>query len=128
VPAEIRMVKGDQLRAGVASGGMTRASAISAETVGSERIFLGVSRVGPHQMGSAHIHTNCESALYVVSGAGRLLVGPNVDQTLTVEPGDCIYVPPGAPHAVANDGEEELVIVVARSDQVEQVQDYDPLA
>jgi len=123
-PAEIRLVKRDQLRAGAASGEMTRAAAISAETVGSEGIFMGVSRVGPGLRSSAHTHTNCESALYVVSGRGGFLVGPRMDQTLVVEPGDCIYVPPDAPHAVVNDGEEELVIIVARNAQEERVAEH----
>jgi len=107
---------------------MTRAAAISADTVGSEHIFMGVSRLLPGQRSSAHVHTNCESALYVASGRGRFLVGPRVDRPLPLEPGDCIYVPPNAPHVVTNDGDVELVLIVARNAQVERVDEYDPKA
>jgi class 3 adenylate cyclase/uncharacterized RmlC-like cupin family protein len=124
--AEITLIKRDRLQAGVASGGMSRAAAISAETVGSNHIFMGVSRVPPGLRSSAHIHTNCESALYVASGRGRFLVGPRVDRALQVEAGDYIYVPPNAPHIVTNDGDVDMVLIVARNTQVEQVQEYDP--
>jgi len=123
---EISVVRRDQLQAGVTSGGMTRAAAISADTVGSERIFMGISRLPPGLRSSAHIHTNCESALYVASGRGRFLVGPKVDHAIPVEPGDCIHVPPNAPHVVVNDGDVELVLIVARNTQLERVQEYDP--
>src|SRR5207245_8237298 len=101
---EISVVRRDQLQAGVTSGGMTRAAAISADTVGSEQIFMGISRLPPGLRSSAHIHTNCESALYVASGKGRFLVGPRVDRAIPIEPGDCIHMPPNAPHVVVNDG------------------------
>jgi adenylate cyclase len=122
---EISVVKRDQLQAGVTSGSMTRAGAISADTVGSEQIFMGISRLPPGLRSSAHIHTNCESALYVASGRGRFLIGPKVDRAVAIEPGDCIHVPPNAPHVVVNDGDVELVLIVARNTQVEQVQEYD---
>ena len=123
---EIRVVRRAQLQAGVASGGMTRAAAISADTVGSENIFMGVSRLPPGLRSSAHVHTNCESALYVATGRGLFLVGPRVDRALPLAPGACIYVPPNAPHVVANDGDEELVLIVARNAQVERVEEYEP--
>ncbi len=124
--AQIRVIRRDQLGGTVASGGMSRAEAISAETVGSDGIFMGVSRVPPGLRSSAHVHTNCESALYVASGQGRFLVGPRVDRALEVRAGDHIYVPPNAPHVVVNDGDAEMVIIVARNTQVERVQEYDP--
>jgi len=122
---KISVVRRDQLQAGVTSGGMTRAAAISADTVGSKQIFMGISRLPPGLRSSAHIHTNCESALYVASGRRRFLVGPKVDHAIAIEPGDCIHVPPNAPQVVVNDGDVELVLIVARNTQVERVQEYD---
>ena len=71
----IRVLKGDQLAVSLASGGMSRFAAISADLAGSEGIFMGSARVPPGLRSSAHVHTNCESALYVVSGHGRFLIG-----------------------------------------------------
>ena len=125
---EIGFVKGDRVTQGESSGAMTRLGAISADTVGSEGIFMGVSRLPPGMRSSAHLHTNCESSLYVSSGRGRFLTGPRLERATVIEPGDFIFVPPNAPHAVTNDGDADLVFIVARTAQREQVEEYDPLA
>jgi uncharacterized RmlC-like cupin family protein len=62
----------------------------------------------------------------VSSGRGRFLSGPRLDRATPIEPGDFIFVPPNAPHTVVNDGDVELVFIVARSAQRELVEDYDP--
>jgi len=121
---EIAVVKRDQVTKGESSGSMTRLGAISADTVGSEGIFMGVSRLPPGTRSTSHFHTNCESSLYVSSGRGRFLTGPRLDRDLLIEPGDFIFVPPNAPHAVANDGDVELVLIVARTTQREHVEEY----
>lgn len=121
----IRLIRRAEFAQAPASGGMSRATAISAETVGSEGIYMGISRTPPGLRSSAHVHTNCETALYVASGHGRFLIGSRVDRALEVEPGDCLYVPSDAPHVVVNDGDVDLVFVVARTAQVELVTEYD---
>jgi uncharacterized RmlC-like cupin family protein len=123
---EIAVVKRDQVTKGESSGAMTRQGAISADTVGSVGIFMGFSRLPAGMRSSTHYHTNCESSLYVLSGHGRFLSGPRLDRATAVEPGDFIFVPPNAPHTVVNDGDVELVFIVARGAQRELVEDYDP--
>ena len=125
---EIAVVKRDQVTQGESSGAMTRLGAISAETVGSEGIFMGVSRLPPGMRSSSHLHTNCESSLYVSSGRGRFLTGRRLERAMSIEAGDFIFVPPNAPHAVSNDGDVELVFIVARTAQRELVEEYDPEA
>jgi uncharacterized RmlC-like cupin family protein len=125
---EIAVVKRDEVTQGESSGAMTRLGAISADTVGSEGIFMGVSRLLPGMRSSSHVHTNCESSLYVSSGRGRFLTGPRLERAMSIEPGDFIFVPPNAPHAVSNDGDVELVFIVARTAQRELVEEYDPEA
>jgi uncharacterized RmlC-like cupin family protein len=56
---------------------------------------------------------------------GRILVGAQLDRALVIEAGDFIHVPPAAPHAVVNDGDVDLVVIVSRNTQVEQVAPYD---
>lgn len=123
--SQIRLVKRTELAAAPPSGAMSRSTAISRDTVGSQGIYLGLSRTPPGQRSTAHVHTNCETALYVAAGQGRLLVGPRVDRALALEGGDCLYIPPNAPHVVINDGDVDLVFVVTRTTQVEQVAEYD---
>src|SRR5258708_12597630 len=76
--------------------------AISDETVGSQNIYTAVSRIPPGLRSTPHVHTNCESSLYVASGQGRMITGPRLDRAMQFEPCDFLYVPPGAPHTVAN--------------------------
>ena len=120
------MVKRTGLRPEATSGGMTRSAAIAEDTVGSTAIFTVLSRLGPGLRSSAHVHLNCESSIYVASGHGRVLTGARVDRVLVIEPGDFLFVPPGAPHVVINDGDVELILVVSRNTSVEQVEDYRP--
>jgi class 3 adenylate cyclase/uncharacterized RmlC-like cupin family protein len=126
VSSEIRLVKRDQLKATVASGEMSRTMAISDETVGSENIYTAVSRIPPGLRSTPHVHTNCESSLYVASGQGRMLTGPRLDRAMQVEPGDFLYVPPGAPHTVVNDGDVDLVLIVSRNTKHEAVEEFSP--
>jgi uncharacterized RmlC-like cupin family protein len=128
LPAEVKLVKRAGLRPEVASGGMTRSAAIAEDTVGSTAIFTVVSRIPPGLRSSPHIHLNCESSIYVASGHGRVLTGANLDRGLVIEPGDFLFVPPGAPHVVTNDSDTDLVLVVSRNTSVEQVEDYRPEA
>ncbi len=102
---------------------MTRVGAISGDTVGSQGIFMGISRLPPGLRSSSHFHTNCESSLNVASGHGRFLTGAHLDRALAIEPGDFIYVPVNAPHAVVNDTDVDLVFIVARNAQREEVQE-----
>ena len=46
---EIAVIKRDQVTQGESSGAMTRLGAISADSVGSEGLFMGVSRLPPGQ-------------------------------------------------------------------------------
>jgi uncharacterized RmlC-like cupin family protein len=125
---EIAVIKRDQVTPGESSGAMTRLGAISADMVGSEGIFMGVSRLPAGQQSSGHLHTNCESSLYVSAGRGRFLTGPGLEKTTTIQAGDFIFVPPNAPHAVSNDGDVDLVFIVARNAQRELVEEYEPNA
>ncbi len=72
---------------------------------------MGTSTVPAGLRSSPHTHTNCESALYVLSGHGQFLAGQALERSYGIAGGDFIYVPPGAPHCVVNDGEEDLVLI-----------------
>jgi uncharacterized RmlC-like cupin family protein len=121
---EVRLVSRDQLAPGASSGAMARATAIAGETCGSTAIFTVLSRLPPGQRSSPHVHTNCESSIYIASGHGRVLTGVHVDRVLVIEPGDFLFVPPGAPHIVINEGAVDLVLVVSRNTAEERAEDY----
>ena len=121
---QVRLVTKDRLAAGEQSGAMSRATAIAGETCGSTAIFTVLSRLAPGLRSSPHIHTNCESSIYVVSGHGSVETGVHLDKVLAIQSGDFLFVPPGAPHVVINEGDEDLVLVVSRNTAEERVEDY----
>jgi uncharacterized RmlC-like cupin family protein len=126
VSPEVRLIRPEQLVRGIDSGAMHRLDAVSAGTCGATGIFTVLSRIAPGGQGSPHVHTNCESSIYVVAGRGRMLVGERLDRALQLDPGAFLFVPPGAPHVPVNDGAEDLVLVVSRNAAEERVEDYAP--
>ena len=56
-----------------------------------------------------HFHT-FEEVYYVTAGRGRLRLG---DQEAEVEAGDCVAIPPGAPHKLWAGSEAPLVLLCA---------------
>jgi uncharacterized RmlC-like cupin family protein len=98
--------------------GMARQAAISAATVGAERIWMGQSRVSPQTASGNHHHGESETAIHVVSGHPVFVFLEDGEEVrLTPEPGDFVFVPPYTPHREENPGEEDAVVVLARSTQ-----------
>ena len=122
---KIRVIHEDQRQTEVASGVMTRVAGVSGVLTGAEGIHLALSTIPPAARASAHVHVNCESALYVLSGGGYLLTGEDLTETLRFGLGDFIYVPPDAPHEVVDDSlDTPLVFVVARNAPEEITEAY----
>lgn len=116
------VIGSDNLEVEVNSGAMTRLAGVSESLTGSTGIHLAIATVPPGRCSTTHYHTNCESAIYVVSGKGTFLSGPELDREDTISAGDFIYVPPNSNHQPVNTSEtENLVLVVARNTPVELV-------
>ena len=100
------------------TGGMTRREAISGKSVGSEKVWMGQTHVGPRSASANHHHGDSETAIYVVSGHPVFVFAEDGHEVrLTPEPGDYVFVPPFTPHREENPGEDEAVVVIARSSQ-----------
>src|SRR3954452_18522966 len=98
--------------------GMVRREAVSAGTVGSERVWMGQTTVGPHTNYGAHHHGDSETAIYVVSGHPVFVFAEEGEEVrLTTSPGDYVVVPPFTPHREENPHDEEAVVLIARSSQ-----------
>jgi uncharacterized RmlC-like cupin family protein len=115
----LRHVRADQLSADTGqTPGMARQEAISARTVGAERIWMGQSRVSPQTASANHHHGESETAIHVVSGHPVFVFLDDGEEVrLTPEPGDFVFVPPYTPHREENPGDEDAVVVLARSTQ-----------
>ena len=81
--------------------GVVGGAEISQATTGAHNIYMGIFRVPAGSRGRPHYHDNCESALYMLSGAIEIRFGDQLQESLTVEAGDMLYVPPRETHTVA---------------------------
>ena len=124
--AECRVIHPDEMEVEVSSGGMTREAGVSEALVGAGGIHMALAKIPPGCASSPHYHVNCESAIYVLRGTGRFVVGPRLDRPLPIGPGDFIYVPPDAVHQPVNDSlSEPLELLVARNAPVEIVVEWE---
>ena len=116
------VIRKDNTEVEVNSGAMTRMAGVSERLTGSTGIHLAIATVPPGRCSTTHYHTNCESAIYVVSGEGLFLSGPKLEKEDEIGPGDFIYVPPDSNHQPVNTSKnDDLVLVVARNTPVELV-------
>ena len=98
--------------------GMTRLEAVSARTVGSQRVWMGQAQVGPRTASGDHHHGDSETAIYVVSGHPVFVFAEDGEEVrLAAAPGDYVFVPPFTPHREENPADEDAVVVLARSSQ-----------
>ena len=122
-------VRGRELRADTGqTSGMTRREAISGQNAGSERVWTGQTHVAPGTRSGDHHHGEAETAIYVLSGTPAFVFARGRDEVrLQTEPGDYIFVPPFVPHREENPGQEEAVVIIARSSQEGIVVNLDSL-
>jgi uncharacterized RmlC-like cupin family protein len=77
-------------------------------------------RLPPGARAKAHLHEAHETTIYVISGRAGMWYGEQLEHHVTVQAGDYLYIPAGVPHVPYNDGPEEAVAVLARTDPNEQ--------
>lgn len=97
------------------TAGMERLAAID-DSTGVGRIWMGRA-IGPPGMNSGpHHHGDAESAVYVISGHGRVCFGEDYGDYLDAGPGDFVFIPARLPHIEMNLSDDEaFVVIVARS-------------
>jgi uncharacterized RmlC-like cupin family protein len=115
----LRHIRGTELSGDTGqTSGMTRLEAISGRTVGSAKLWMGRTHVGPGASSGDHHHGDTETAIYVVSGHPVFVFADGeAEVRIEAEPGDYVFVPPFVPHREENPGGEEAVVVIARSSQ-----------
>jgi len=83
--------------------GSVYAPGISAETVGSKVLFLGMVTLPPEGRTKAHIHEHHESAFYLLSGEEvELWTGADLEHREVAHPGDYLFIPANVPHVAVN--------------------------
>jgi uncharacterized RmlC-like cupin family protein len=129
--AGLRLIRGGELSAATAqTEGMVRAAAISGDLVGAQSLWMGRTVLPAGVSSGDHHHGESETGIYVVSG-GPVFVfrDPGSGELVRLEtaPGDYVWVPPHARHREENPGEDEAVVVIARSTQEAIVVNVDAL-
>ena len=114
----VRVVRADRLDANTPqTPGMDRAAAITAASVGAEKLWAGTVVIAPDARTGAHHHGPVESVIYVVSGRARMKWGDRLEFTAEAGPGDFIFIPPYVPHQEINASRDEILeCVLVRSD------------
>ncbi|QDW37713.1 cupin domain-containing protein [Bradyrhizobium sp. KBS0727] len=103
---EHRVQQGSDYRAGV-----------SAETTGSQVIWLGLMALPPGGRTKAHVHEHHETALYMTSGdALELWTGDELEHCEAVRPGDFVYIPANVLHVAVNRGATTAVFIGSRNE------------
>lgn len=100
--------------------GLPNAAGISAESVGATGLSLFLVKIPPGVRAKAHLHAGHETAIYVLAGEVAMRHGEGLAEVLTARAGDFVYIPAGVPHQPWNEGGEEAVAVIARTDPNEQ--------
>ncbi len=94
---------------------------VSAESVGSERLWFGRVTIGPGERTKAHLHERHETAIYVLSGTAVVYSGPALATREDAGPGDYIYIPASVSHLALNPSTSvPTVAIIARTDPNEQ--------
>lgn len=82
---------------------------------------LGYVEISPHTSNPTHRHHTCSETLFLLEGRLDHLVGP---ETVTLEAGDVLVVPPGLAHGATNIGDSiaRMVVVYDTGDR-----DFEPV-
>ena len=101
--------------------GFAYAPAISAETVESRALHMQMLTIPPGGRAKAHKHAAHETAIYVLSGEGRMWWGERLEHHMVTPAGSFVYIPANMPHLPYNpSATEPCVAVIARTDPNEQ--------
>jgi uncharacterized RmlC-like cupin family protein len=96
-----------------------RSYGISAQSVGSQNIYMHLSPIPPGIRTMPHKH-DYETAAYVISGQVELWSGENLEDHLLVNAGEFVYIPAGMPHVVGNPSQTDFGVAVLARDYADE--------
>tara|TARA_B110000014_G_scaffold244413_1_gene215577 strand:+ start:429 stop:848 length:420 start_codon:yes stop_codon:yes gene_type:complete len=120
---KIIVTKKNELEEEINSGAMLRLAGVSKNLSNATNIHMAIATIPKDRCSTTHFHTNCESAIYVLSGKGLFLHGNNLEIEEEISQGDFIFVPEGAFHQPVNTGDNVLELIVARNTPIEIVEE-----
>ena len=72
---KVVVTKKNNLEEEIKSGGMVRLAGVSETLSNASNIHMAIATIPQDRCSTTHFHTNCESAIYVLSGKGLFLHG-----------------------------------------------------
>jgi uncharacterized RmlC-like cupin family protein len=93
---------------------------VSGRSAGATGISMNLVVIPPHGAAEPHCHRGFESAVYMMRGRVEVRYGRALEERLTVEEGDFLFIPADLPHQPVNLGGEPALAIVARNDPYEQ--------
>jgi uncharacterized RmlC-like cupin family protein len=87
----------------------------SGPSSGARALRLHLALLPPGTRGGPHRHDHLQTTVYLVSGQAECWHGPGLAARSTVRAGDCLCIPPGAPHLMVNRGEVTAIAVITRT-------------
>ncbi|TIP27051.1 MAG: cupin domain-containing protein [Mesorhizobium sp.] len=101
----------------VAEQGSVYRSGVSAESVGSSMLWLGMISLPAGRRTSAHRHQGHETALLMTAGKEiEIWSGAALERCEKVLPGDYLFIPAGVPHVAVNRNTENAEFLGSRND------------
>lgn len=82
---------------------------VNREVVGATSIELYLVEISTGGEALPDAHPGCEHGFFILSGNGEAEVNA---QRFVVSEGDCLFIPPGAEHAIRPSGHEPLRMIV----------------
>ena len=128
--AEVQLIRAAEQSGNTAqTAGIQRFEAVSSRLTGAQALWMGYSRLPPSERTAPHHHGDSETAVYMLRGTGRFLVGDGLDRVIEAQAGDFLFIPPYAVHIEENpSATEPAEMIVARSTQEAIVVNLDPTA
>jgi len=94
---------------------------VSAESVGSTALWLGIATIPPGKRTKAHVHERHETAFYMLSGEElELWSGDELQHRDVMHPGDYLYIPANVLHVAVNRADQPAVFIGARNEPTAQ--------
>ena len=119
--SEVRIVGvGDLDQRTAQTPGMRRRAAIDRNSVGSEKLWVGLVTVDPATSTGAHHHGDCDSVVCITEGSITIRWGARLEKRAEAGPGDFIYIPAKLIHQEINESDSMPVssIVVRSGDNI----------
>lgn len=106
--------------AGPTTPGMSREQALA-----TGDLWGGFVTTEPGMVSGWHHHAGHQTLFYVLTGLVRVEFGVGGSEAVDAEPGDFVFVPPGAVHRESNPGDVPADVIVVRAGIGESVVNVD---